>query len=65
MIEIKVEKNKVTVSGSGKTVEVTAEMMLAMVAALRQIREIDKGAYKATCAWIKDGRLIEKAEEDD
>ena len=47
------------------TADVAAEMALAMVAALRQIRDIDKKAYKTTCAWIKDGHLIRKAEDDD
>jgi hypothetical protein len=65
MIEIKVEKSNVTVRGGGMTVDVAAEAMLAMVAALRQIRDIDKGAYKTTCAWIKAGGLIGKVEDDD
>jgi hypothetical protein len=65
MIEIKVENGSVTIKGCGMTVDVAAEVMLAMVAALQQIHEIDKGAYKATCAWIKAGGLIGKVENDD
>jgi riboflavin synthase alpha subunit len=65
MIEIKVEKGSVTVQGCGMTVDVAVEAMTAMVAALRQIRDIDKEAYKTTCAWIKAGGLIGKVEDDD
>ena len=65
MIEIKVEKSNVTVQGHGMTVDVATEAMMAMVAALRQIREIDEVAYETTCAWIKAGGLIEKGEKDD
>jgi hypothetical protein len=65
MIEIKVEKNDVTIKGCGMTADVAVEAMTAMVAALRQIRDIDKEAYNTTCAWIKAGGLIGKVEDDD
>lgn len=65
MIEIKVNNKRATIRRTGNAFSVNKELIVAMVAALRQIRDIDKGAYKATCAWIKDGHLIREAEEDD
>ncbi len=62
MIEIKVEKANVTVMGSGKSTDVAEEAMMAMVAALKTIRECDNTLYMSACKFIQDGHLFEMVE---